>query len=347
VSKGLSYKDSGVDISSGDEATRRIKQLVKKTYGPRVLNGIGGFGGLFAAEFSGYKTPVLVSSADGVGTKLKLAFMTGKHDTVGQDLVNHCVDDILAMGAEPLYFLDYFACGRLEPGVIADVVKGLSKACRENNCALIGGETAEMPGFYSDNEYDLAGFIVGVVERSKIIDGSKINPGDQLIGLASTGLHTNGFSLARKLFFDKLKLSHDSQVAELGCTVSEALLKVHRSYLKPIQAIRRKISITGLAHITGGGIPGNLVRILPTGCRAVIRVGSWKVPPIFTFMQTQGKISAAEMYNAFNMGIGMIVVVHAADAPRVIDQCKRLRVKASIIGEIEKGRRQVVMDDSK
>lgn len=346
MSKGLSYKDAGVDIDSGDEATRRIKQLVKKTHGPRVLNSIGGFGGLFAAKFSGYKNPVLVSSADGVGTKLKLAFMTDKHDTVGQDLVNHCVNDILAMGAEPLYFLDYIGCGKLKPQVIADLVKGLSKACKQNNCALIGGETAEMPGFYPDNEYDVAGFIVGVVDREKIIDGSRIKPGDRLIGLASTGLHTNGYSLARKLFFERLKLKPDTRIDELGCSAAEALMRVHRSYLNPVKSFQRRIIIKGLAHITGGGIPGNLVRVLPSGCRAVVQVGAWSIPPIFNFMQARGGIERAEMYRAFNMGIGLIVVAGANDTPVVLEECRRSRVKANVIGEIVKGRRQVVMDET-
>ncbi len=343
MSNGLSYREAGVDIESGDEATRRIKQLVKKTYGPRVLNGIGGFGGLFAAKFAGYKNPVLVSSADGVGTKLKLAFMTGKHDTVGQDLVNHCVNDILAMGAEPLYFLDYFACDKLAPRVLAEVVKGLSIACRENKCALIGGETAEMPGFYGKGEYDMAGFIVGVVDRDKIIDGSKVKPGDKLIGLPSTGLHTNGYSLARKLFFDRLKLKPGARIDLLGSTVAEALMKVHKSYLKPIQSLRKQVNIHGIAHITGGGIPGNLVRVLPQNCRAMIDDAAWKIPPLFQYIECEGKIDRNEMYRAFNMGIGMIIVVPARDVEKAMADLKRTRSSARLIGEIVKGRRQVVI----
>ncbi|MCC6963623.1 MAG: phosphoribosylformylglycinamidine cyclo-ligase [candidate division Zixibacteria bacterium] len=339
--QGLSYKDSGVDIASGDEATERIKQLVKKTYNPAVLNGIGGFGGLFDGRFKGLKQPVLVSSADGVGTKLKLAFLTGKHDTVGQDLVNHCTNDILVMGARPLFFLDYFATGKLVPAVVADVVAGMARACKENGCALIGGETAEMPGFYQENEYDLAGFIVGVVERSRIVDGSKIRPGDLVLGLESSGLHTNGYSLARRLFFDKLNLAPDSPIPGLGQTVAEALMAVHRSYLKPITKLREQVAVHGLAHITGGGIPGNLVRVLPKNCRAVIAKSAWAVPPLFRFMQEQGDIAESDLYSAFNMGIGLMLVISAKDRDAALRSLKRQKVACHVVGEIVRGKREV------
>ncbi len=341
--QGLSYKDSGVDIASGDEATERIKQLVKKTYNPAVLNGIGGFGGLFDGKFKGLKQPVLVSSADGVGTKLKLAFLTGKHDTVGQDLVNHCTNDILVMGARPLFFLDYFATGKLVPAVVADVVAGMARACKENGCALIGGETAEMPGFYQENEYDLAGFIVGVVERSHIVDGSKIKPGDLVLGLESSGLHTNGYSLARKLFFDKLNLAPDSPIPGLGLTVAEALMAVHRSYLRPITKLREQVAVHGMAHITGGGIPGNLVRVLPKNCCAVITKSAWTVPPLFRFMQEQGDIAESDMYSAFNMGIGLMLVISAKDRDAALRSFKRQKVVCHVVGEIARGKREVFL----
>ncbi len=340
---GLSYRDSGVDIAAGDQATEKIKQLVKKTYNPAVLNGIGGFGGLFDGRFKGIKHPVLVSSADGVGTKLKLAFMTGKHDTVGQDLVNHCVNDILVMGARPLYFLDYFATGKLEPGVVADVISGMSIACRQNGCALIGGETAEMPGFYQANEYDLAGFIVGVVDRKAIVDGSQIRPGDVVIGLESSGLHTNGYSLARKLFFDKLALQASDMISDLGVTVAEALMAVHRSYLKPVTKLRAEIAVHGMAHITGGGIPGNLVRVLPKNCAAVIDKSSWPTPPLFAFIQRQGNIDEPDMFSAFNMGIGLMIAVSAKDVAPAQKTLKAQKLRHWVVGEIVKGKRAVTL----
>lgn len=342
-STGLTYKDAGVDIASGDDAMGRIKKLVRKTYTPAVLNGIGGFGGLFDGRFKGMKNPVLVSSADGVGTKLKLAFMTGKHDTVGQDLVNHCVNDILVMGARPLYFLDYFATGKLSPAVVANVISGMAVACKQNGCSLIGGETAEMPGFYQDNEYDLAGFIVGVVDRSEIVDGSGIKPGDMIIGLESSGLHTNGYSLARKLFFDTLELKPGDRIPELKCTVAEALMAVHRCYLKPVSKLRAAVKIHGMAHITGGGIPGNLVRVLPKNCRAEIDLSCWKVPMLFDYMQRNGMIDEKEMFEAFNMGIGLMIVLrkkHVEEALRILNSQK---TKAFVVGEIVKGKREVVL----
>lgn len=342
-STGLSYKEAGVDIASGDEATKRIKQLVRKTYTPAVLNGIGGFGGLFDGRFKGMKSPVLVSSADGVGTKLKLAFLTGKHDTVGQDLVNHCVNDILVMGARPLYFLDYFATGKLSPHVVAEVVSGMAIACKQNGCSLIGGETAEMPGFYQENEYDLAGFIVGVVDRNQIVDGSKIKPGDLIIGIESSGLHTNGYSLARKLFFDTLGMRPEDHIPLLDCTVAQALMAVHRSYLKPILKLRQTVAVHGMAHITGGGIPGNLVRVLPKGCRAEVDLDCWQIPPLFAYMQREGGIDEDDMFAAFNMGIGLMVVVARRDAEAALRILNAQRFRSYVVGEIVKGKQQVIL----
>lgn len=340
-SKGLSYKDAGVDIASGDEATSRIKKLVRKTYTKAVLNGIGGFGGLYDGKFKGMKNPVLVSSADGVGTKLKLAFMTGKHDTVGQDLVNHCTNDILVMGARPLYFLDYFATGKLSPGVVAEVVSGMAIACKQNGCSLIGGETAEMPGFYRENEYDLAGFIVGVVDRKQIVDGSRIKPGDLIIGLESSGLHTNGYSLARKLFFETLEMKPADLIPELKCTVADALMAVHRSYLKPVSRLRSEVTLHGMAHITGGGIPGNLVRVLPKNCRAQIDLACWQIPPLFAYMQRSGGIDEEDMFDAFNMGIGLMIVVSKKNVEAALRILLSQRTKAYVVGEIVKGKRGV------
>ncbi|MCK4856373.1 MAG: phosphoribosylformylglycinamidine cyclo-ligase [candidate division Zixibacteria bacterium] len=339
----LTYKDAGVDIDSGNQATARIKKLVKSTYNKKVLSEVGAFGGFYSGRFAGYKKPVLISSADGVGTKLKLAFMTGIHDTIGEDLVNHCTNDILVHGALPLYFLDYFATGKLKPGVVEQVITGLARGCKNNNCSLIGGEIAEMPGFYRRAEYDLAGFIVGIVDRSRIIDGGKIKPGHVIIGLESSGLHTNGYSLVRKLFFDRLKYPPSRRIPELGGTLAEELLKVHRSYLKVIKRLLVVVSIKGLAHITGGGIPGNLVRILPAGCRAVVDTAGWQRGAIFDLIQKLGSVDDNEMYRTFNMGIGMIVVCGKKDADRVIRLCRRNDVTANVVGEIVKGGRQVIL----
>jgi phosphoribosylformylglycinamidine cyclo-ligase len=340
-SKSLTYKNSGVDIAKGNEAASHIKKLVKHTYNRNVLNEVGLFGGFYSGKFPGLRNPVLVSSTDSVGTKVKLAFMTGIHNTVGQDIVNHCVDDILVHGARPLFFLDYYATGKLEPAVVAEVVLGMVKACKENGCALIGGETAEMPALYQVGEYDLAGFIVGVVDKKEIIDGKKIKPGDVVIGMSSSGLHTNGFSLARKLFFDELKLKPSQHIDELGCTVAEALMAVHRSYLKPVMKLRESVAIHGLAHITGGGIPGNLVRILPKGCRAVIDKLTWPVPPLFHFIQKNGAVTASVMFDTFNMGIGMMAVVERKHGDKAMALLKKMRLDSYIVGEITKGERQV------
>jgi len=302
----MDYRSAGVDIDAGNETVRRIRALAKGTFTPEVLSDIGSFGGLFRLPGGGSQ-PVLVASADGVGTKLKLAFMSGRHNTVGQDLVNHCVNDILVQGARPLFFLDYLATGRLAPAVAEQIVSGMATACRENGCALLGGETAEMPGFYADGEYDLAGFIVGLVDQGRIVDGHTLVPGDILIGIPSTGLHTNGYSLARRIAFDVMGLTFDSELDELGTTIGEALLVPHRSYLRTLQPLLDRQLVKGLAHITGGGITENLPRIFPDGLGAAISKDAWEVPPIFRVLQRGGGVSDDEMLRAFNMGIGMIV----------------------------------------
>jgi phosphoribosylformylglycinamidine cyclo-ligase len=315
----IDYRASGVDIDAGNETVRRIKALAKSTFTPGVLSDIGSFGGLFALDRSRYQEPVLVASTDGVGTKLKVAFMTGRHDTVGADLVNHCVNDILVQGAEPLFFLDYLATGRLSPDVAEQVVAGVARGCRENGCALLGGETAEMPGFYADGEYDIAGTIVGVVEKSKVIDGRTIVAGDAVIGLPSAGLHTNGYSLARRVLFDVCGFAPDQVVAELGATAGAALLAPHRSYLSVVRPLISSNLVKGMAHITGGGITENLPRILPDGTAAALTRDAWTVPPIFRLLQDRGGIAEDEMFRAFNMGIGLVIVCAGAHAGRVVD----------------------------
>jgi phosphoribosylformylglycinamidine cyclo-ligase len=304
----MDYRQSGVDIDAGNETVRRIKSLARATFTPGVLSEIGSFGGLFSLAAAGLRDPVLVSSADGVGTKLKVAFMTGRHGTVGADLVNHCVNDILVQGARPLFFLDYLATGRLSPDVAEQVIAGVALGCRENACALLGGETAEMPGFYADGEYDIAGFIVGAVDRPRLIDGKTIRPGDLLIGLPSAGLHTNGYSLARRVFFDVCGFTTETPVPELGTTVGDALLAPHRSYLRAIEPLLDAAVVKGMAHITGGGITENLPRVLPEGCGAIVDVAAWTAPALFTVLQQRGQIATDEMFRAFNMGIGLIVV---------------------------------------
>ena len=313
----IDYRDAGVDIDAGNETVRRIRSHARSTFTPGVLSDIGSFGGLFALDRERYREPVLVSSADGVGTKLKVAFMTGRHDTVGADLVNHCVNDILVQGALPLFFLDYLATGRLSPSVAEAVVAGVARGCRENGCALLGGETAEMPGFYGDGEYDIAGFIVGVVEKSRLVDGRGIERGDVLIGLPSAGLHTNGYSLARKICFDVAGWTPDTHMPELGATVADALLAPHRTYLSVVQPLLERGLVKGLAHITGGGITENLPRVLPEGCAAEIDLRTWQVPALFNVLAQQGAIARDEMFRTFNMGIGLIIVCTAADCERV------------------------------
>jgi phosphoribosylformylglycinamidine cyclo-ligase len=315
----MDYKASGVDIDAGNETVRRIRTLARGTFTPGVLSDIGSFGGLFRLDPDRYREPVLVSSADGVGTKLKVAFMTGRHDTVGADLVNHCVNDILVQGAEPLFFLDYLATGRLSPAVAEQVIAGVARGCRENGCALIGGETAEMPGFYADGEYDIAGFIVGVVDRGRIIDGRAIAPGDALIALPSAGLHTNGYSLARRVFFEGGRMAPDTFVSELGTTIGDALLAPHRSYRDVVRPLIDRGIVKGLAHVTGGGVTENLPRVLPEGCAAEIDLASWTIPPVFALIQRLGSVPDDEMRRAFNMGVGLIVVCAAADAERAIE----------------------------
>jgi phosphoribosylformylglycinamidine cyclo-ligase len=315
----VDYKQSGVDIDAGNEVVRRIRSLAKGTFTPGVLSEIGSFGGLFSLSAAGMRDPVLVSSADGVGTKLRIAFMTGIHDTVGRDLVNHCVNDILVQGAIPLFFLDYLATGRLDPDVAVSIVEGLSIACRENGCALLGGETAEMPGFYADGEYDVAGFIVGAVDREDLIDGRTVRSGDVLIGLPSSGLHTNGYSLARRIAFDVAGLGVNDVVPELGTTLGDALLRPHRSYLPVIRPLLGKGLVKGMAHITGGGITDNLPRVLPEGRGAAIDRKSWRTRALFQWLQRQGGVPDADMLRTFNMGIGLIVICDPEAADGVID----------------------------
>lgn len=333
----MTYAASGVDIDAATQAKQRIRGLARTTFTPGVLTDIGSFGALFRLDPGRYAEPLLVSSCDGVGTKLKVAFMTGIHDTVGFDLVSHCVSDIMVQGARPLYFLDYVACGKLEPGVVEQVVAGLARGCRETGCALIGGETAEMPDFYAPGEYDLAGFIVGVVDRSRLIDGSRIRRGDTLLGLSSAGLHTNGYSLARRLFFDRLKLSPSDRVPELNATVGEVLLAPHRSYYSLLEPLLDSGALRGMAHITGGGITDNLPRILPGGVGALVRRGAWPVTPVFKFIQRHGAVDDAEMYRTFNMGIGMILVVSPEDAGSVVANLAARGETCHRIGEIVPG----------
>jgi len=314
----MDYKQAGVDIEAGNEVVRRIRALARGTFTPGVLSEIGSFGGLFQLDAARLADPVLVASADGVGTKLRIAFLTGIHRTIGIDLVNHCVNDILVQGAEPLFFLDYLATGRLDPDVAVEIVEGLSTGCRVNGCALLGGETAEMPGFYADGEYDVAGFIVGAVARDRLIDGRTIQPGDALIGLPSSGLHTNGYSLARRIAFDIAGLRVDSHVPELGVRVGEALLEPHRSYLPVIKPLLASGLIKGMAHITGGGITDNLPRIFPRGTAAVIDRSAWQVPAIFEWLQQTGNVPDQDMLRTFNMGIGLIVACEESDADRLL-----------------------------
>lgn len=330
--KQIRYHDAGVNIDEADKAVARIKRLAQGTMNSRVLAGIGSFGAGY--QLQGWKKPVLISSADGVGTKLKIAFATGRHDTVGEDLVNHCVNDIAVQGATPLFFLDYFAVGKLDATVAAAVVEGIARGCRNNNCALIGGETAEMPGMYANGEYDLAGFIVGAVERKQLITGEKIRPGDVLLGLPSTGLHTNGYSLARKLLFEVAQHQPNSELAELGGTVATELLKVHRSYLKPIQALMKRDLLKGAAHITGGGITENTPRMLPKGLGAKIEIGSWPVLPIFHLLRKIGDVPEDDWRRSFNLGIGLIVTVPARKVKDARAVLKRAGEAFYRVGEV-------------
>ena len=328
------YRESGVDIDAGDEFVDRIKPIVRSTFRPEVLTDLGGFGGLFRLQAKQYEEPVLVSGTDGVGTKLKIAFLMDKHDTVGIDLVAMCVNDIAVSGAEPLFFLDYFATGKLTVGKAQQVVSGIAEGCRQAGCALIGGETAEMPSMYPEGEYDLAGFSVGVVDKSKIIDGKHIKPGDVILGLASSGLHSNGYSLARRVFFEKAKLSVSTRLPELNRPLGEVLLTPTKIYAKPILALVQECAIKGIAHITGGGITENLPRVLPQGVRAKVDRKAWMVPPIFHALSEMGKVERDEMYRVLNMGIGLILVVAADMAHAVLKKVEALGERAWQIGEI-------------
>jgi phosphoribosylformylglycinamidine cyclo-ligase len=334
----MDYRQAGVDIDAGNSVVKRIRSLARATFTPGVLSEIGSFGGLFSLHGTNVTDPVLVASADGVGTKLRLAFMTGEHRSIGRDLVNHCVNDILVQGAVPLFFLDYLATGKLDPDVAVQIVEGLAAACRENGCALLGGETAEMPGFYAAGEYDVAGFIVGIVSRDRLIDGKTIVPGDVLIGLPSSGLHTNGYSLARRIAFEVAGLSADAHIPELGTSIGEALLVPHRSYLPVIRPVLEHGLIKGMAHITGGGITDNLPRVLPDGTHAEIDRRTWRVPAVFEWLQRTGQVPDADMLRAFNMGIGLIVACAAADGARVLEALADAgETNAVVIGRIGAG----------
>ncbi len=339
----LTYADSGVDIDAGEEAVRRIRKLAALTFNEQVLSDIGSFGGMFRPDFSGMKEPVFVASTDSVGTKLKIAFLTGRHDTVGEDLVNHCVDDILVQGARPLFFLDYIGIHKLDQHVIADLVEGLSRGCRNVGMALLGGETAELTDMYHPDEYDLAGFIVGMADRDKIVDGSKIREGDICLGLPSTGLHTNGYTLARKVVFGIARFKPDEFFPELNGSIADALLAVHKCYAPLVLPLLDKYDIHGMAHITGGGIEGNLNRVMPEGLSAEIDKSSWPVPPIFRILQKAGDIDTDDIYRAFNMGIGYILVVAAGDVDNITAEIEQSGEKVYRIGSVKRGDRPVVM----
>jgi len=334
---GLTYKKSGVDIREGERFVDLIKPLARKTFRPEVLTDIGAFSGLFRLDSGKYKEPVLVSGSDGVGTKLKAAFMADRHDTVGIDLVAMCVNDILTCGAEPLFFLDYMAVGKLRAEKAALVISGIVEGCKDAGCALIGGETAEMPGFYAEDEYDLAGFAVGAVEKNEIIDGREIRPGDVLVGLASNGLHSNGYSLVRKIFFELKKIDIRSRMPELGKTLGEELLRPTRIYVRAVDALRGKVRIKGMAHITGGGLPGNLPRVLPPGVSAQIKRGSWPEPPVFGLLRDMGDIPEEEMLWTFNMGIGYIIVVPRGEGGTAVSLFGQKGYSAFVIGSVVEG----------
>ncbi len=334
MADSLTYADAGVNIEKANKLVESIREIAKKTMRPGVIGEIGGFGGLFSINTTNLQKPVLVSSTDGVGTKLKVAFMMGKHDTVGIDLVAMSVNDIIVQGAEPLFFLDYFATGELDTGIAADVITGIAEGCKQAKCALLGGETAEMPGFYKKNEYDLAGFAVGIVDYDKIIDGSDIRMGHKLIGIASSGLHSNGYSLARKICFNVLKLKTDSYVPELGKTIGEELITPTRIYSETILSFLKELPIHGLAHITGGGLSENIIRIIPETCMVRIIKESWEVPPVFHFLKEAGNISEEEMMKTFNNGIGMVAIVPEKSAQEIMERLGAIKEKAFIIGDI-------------
>ncbi len=331
---GLTYQHSGVNLQAAEESTKKIAALAKSTFNARVLKDIGLFAGFYELDLEKYSRPVIVSSIDGVGTKLKIAFLLNRHNTVGQDLVNHCVNDIMTCGADPLFFLDYVGLGRLDPQVMAEIVGGMAKACQENECALIGGETAEMPGFYAPGDYDLAGTIIGAVNRDQIIDGSRIQPGDRLIALPSTGLHTNGYSLARKVLLEKARISLDAHVDELSETWGDALLRMHKSYRLPVRTIRGDQAVCGISHITGGGIEGNTNRLLREGLKLHIDYSAWQIPPLFQLIQNAGEITDTEMRRVFNLGVGIVFIVHQEGVDRVVGALKQIDETPIIIGEI-------------
>jgi phosphoribosylformylglycinamidine cyclo-ligase len=337
----LSYRSAGVDIDAKERALRRVRELAKQASRPEVIGGVGGFGGLFHLPAGRYRDPVLVGSVDGVGTKLKVAIEAGIHDTVGYDLVSHCVNDIFVQGAEPLFFMDYVATGALQPRVIVDVISGVARACKEFGCALLGGETAEMPGFYAAGEYDVAGFILGAVERQALLDGSRVGPGDRLIGLGSEGLHTNGYSLARKILFERMGLKVDSPLPGIGRTAAEELLRPHRCYRPALAPLVERGWVHAMAHITGGGIPDNLPRVLPEGCGADVDGAAWEVPALFRLLQREGRVTDAEMRRTFNLGIGMIAVVPPDRAGDAVRDLKRAGERAYEIGRVVSGRRRV------
>jgi phosphoribosylformylglycinamidine cyclo-ligase len=338
--KKVSYKDAGVDIEKGDAFVQAIKPIVESTFRPEVLTKIGGFAGCVSLNLERYKKPILVSSTDGVGTKLKIAFLMNHHDTVGIDLVAMCVNDIVVSGAKPLFFLDYLATSKLDTDKATKVVSGIVKGCIEAECSLIGGETAEMPGFYKAGEYDLAGFAVGIVEDAQVIDGSGVTVGDKLIGIASSGLHSNGYSLVRKLFLDQLKMNLEERVEEIGEVLGEELLRPTRIYAKTVLNLTRDFNVVGIAHITGGGITGNLPRIIPKGCKAIVQKGTWDIPPIFSYLKEKGKISEQEMLGTFNNGIGMTLIVRSKEVEDILTRLRSLGEKAFIIGEVGKSERE-------
>ena len=338
----ITYRDAGVDIDEMNSAVQRMKEHARSTFTPGVLSDLGSFGGIFAPDLATYQEPVLISSIDGVGTKLKVAFAMRKHDTIGIDLVSHCVNDILVQGAKPLFFLDYFSTGKLSQDVVVDVVKGLAEGCRAVGCALIGGETAEMPGLYAEGEYDLAGCIVGIADRGRIVDGRGILPGDGVIGLASSGLHTNGYSLARRVLFDSAGLNINDRPESLGGqTVGEALMVPHRSYANSILTLLDEFRIKGMAHLTGGGFYDNIPRILPADCSVTVDRRTWPIPPIFSLIQDLGSVADSEMYRTFNMGIGYVLVVHREESPAVLDRLRELGEQAWLIGEVHRGVHEV------
>jgi phosphoribosylformylglycinamidine cyclo-ligase len=341
--RGLSYRDAGVDIEAAHEAMKGVAELVRSTATADTLSGLGSFGGLYRVPRD-VRSPVLVASTDGVGTKLKVAFLAGRHDTVGEDLVNHCVNDILVQGARPLFFLDYVGVGRLDPGVVEALVAGIARGCRANGCALLGGETAEMPDFYAAGEYDLAGTIVGVVEEDRVLDGSAIRAGDALVALASSGLHTNGYSLARRIVFDRMGLGVDDPFPGEDASVGDVLLRVHRSYLQALLPLLERRKLRGLAHVTGGGLVDNVPRILPAGVDARFRRGSWRVPPVFRVLQREGGVEEGEMFRAFNMGVGMVAAVGPEEADGVVEALRSAGETAWIAGEVVPGDGVVILD---